>query len=96
MVHCCEVNSSITSRSYSCQIKNVVSKIIKKRVAGFYKNRFVLVASGNSRGLVDKSVGLVTKFRVRISKRSVVVLGRASNLKMLLCCIGNPAVLTAL
>ena len=36
---------------------------------------------GSSRGLVDKGVGLVMKFRVQIPKRSVVVLGRVSNLK---------------
>ena len=34
---------------------------------------------------MDKGAGLVMKFRVQISKRSVVVLGKASNLKMLLC-----------
>ena len=44
---------------------------------------------------MDKGVGLVMKFRVRIPKRSMVVLGRASNLKMLLCYIGNPAVFVA-
>ena len=38
----------------------------------------------------DKGVGLVMKFWVRIPKRSVLVLGRASNLKLLLCCITKP------
>ena len=40
-----------------------------------------------SHGLVDKGVGLVMKFRVQIPKKLVVVLGRASNLKLLLCYI---------
>ena len=44
---------------------------------------------GSSRGLVDKGVGLVMKFRVRIPRRSVVVLGSATNLKMLLCYKGT-------
>ena len=39
---------------------------------------------GSSRVLVDKGNGLVIKFRVRIPKRSVVVLVRVFNLKMLL------------
>ena len=44
----------------------------------------------SSCGLVDKDAGLVIKFRVRIPKKSLVVLGRAFNLKMILCYIGNP------
>ena len=47
-------------------------------------------------GPVDKGVGLVMKFKVRIPKRSVVVLGRVPNLKMLLSTLENPAVLPAL
>ena len=45
---------------------------------------------GGSRGLVDKGAGLVMKFRVRIPKRSLVVLGRASNLKLLLHYVRKP------
>ena len=44
----------------------------------------------SSNGLVDKGAGLVMKFRVRIPKKSVVVLGRASNHKILLCYIRKP------
>ena len=50
---------------------------------------------------MDKDAGLVIKVRVSIPQRSVVVLGRASNLKMLLCydrkpysvasIVGNPS-----
>ena len=39
---------------------------------------------------MDKGVGLVMKFRVRIPKRSVVVLEKAFNHKMLLCYIRKP------
>ena len=44
----------------------------------------------SSRGLVAKGVGVVIKFRVRIPKRSLVVLERAYNLKMLLCYLRKP------
>ena len=39
---------------------------------------------------MDKSTGLVIKFRVQISQRSVVVLGKAFNLKMPLCYVRKP------
>ena len=39
---------------------------------------------------MDKGVGLVMKFRVRIPQKSVVVLGRVTNLKMLMCYIRKP------
>ena len=45
---------------------------------------YIVCCMWSSRGLLDKGVGLVMKSRVWIPKRSVVVLGRASNLKLLL------------
>ena len=44
----------------------------------------------SSCGLVEKGVGLFMKFRVQIPKRSVVVLGMTSNLKMRLSYIRKP------
>ena len=44
----------------------------------------------DSHGLLDKGAGLVIKFWVRIPQRLLVVLGRASNLKMLLCYVRTP------
>ena len=56
---------------------------------------FIAAMPRSSRGLVDKGAGLVLQFRVRISQKSLVMLGRASNFKMLLhyirkpCCVGS-------
>ena len=39
---------------------------------------------------MDKGAGLVIKFRVRILQMSMVVLGRAANLKTILCYVRKP------
>ena len=44
---------------------------------------------GSNYGLVGKDSGFVIKFRVRIQQRFLVVLEKASNLKVLLCYVGN-------
>ena len=58
--------------------------------AEYLSSIIVLVLTGSSRGLVDKGAGFFIKLRVLIPKKSVLVLGRASNLKMFLCYIRKP------
>ena len=45
---------------------------------------FLIMWLGSSCVLIVKGAGLVIKFRVRIPQRSLMVLGRAPNLEMLL------------
>ena len=51
---------------------------------------YLLILVNGRRGLAYKGVGLVMKYKVRIPKKSLVVLGSASNLKMLLCYVRKP------
>ena len=78
---CCLVNNS-KLRLHS------LNKKTSKTLPCAAKVKLHLIVMLECRGLVDKGTGLVMKFRVRIPKRSVVVLRRASNLKILLCYMG--------
>ena len=88
------LNSFPSERKSCCN--SVLSFHLSKIVQIVYANVIQVLQRGSSRGLADKGVGLVIKFRVRIPKRSVVVLGRASNLKCSCATLENPAVFPAL
>ena len=89
------LNSFPSERKSCCN--SVLSFHLSKIVQIVYANVIQVLQRGSSRGLADKGVGLVIKFRVRIPKRSVVVLEEGHpTLKCSCVTLENPAVLTVL
>ena len=60
---------------YYIRIQHLLSQVFSQLKALYY---YRCLWNRSSRGLVDMGAGLVMKFKVRIPKRSVVELGRAS------------------